>query len=121
VTKFSYLGTTLTDQNFIHKEIKSRFNLGNACYYSLQNLLSSHFLSINLKIKLYKTIILLVLCEHEAWSLTPRQDHSLRVFEISMLRRIFGPVRELMEGLGRMHNEEFQNLYTSPIIIRVIK
>ena len=55
VEEFKYLGTTLTNQNSIQEEIKSRLKLGNACYYSVQNLLPSSFLSKNLKIKIYRT------------------------------------------------------------------
>ena len=58
---FVYLGTTLTNQNSIAEEIKSRLRSGNACYHSVQNLLSSRLLSKNLKIKIYRTIILPVL------------------------------------------------------------
>ena len=47
VEEFKYLGTTLTNKNSIQKEIKSRLKLGNACYHSLQNLLSSSLLSKN--------------------------------------------------------------------------
>ena len=53
VEEFKYLGTTLTNQNSIQEEIKSRLKLGNACYRSMQNLLSSSLLSKNLKIKIY--------------------------------------------------------------------
>jgi hypothetical protein len=58
VEEFKYLGTTLTKQNSIQEEITNRVKLGNACYYSVQNLLSSSLLSKKLKIKIYRTIIL---------------------------------------------------------------
>jgi hypothetical protein len=58
VEEFKYLGPMLTDQNPAQKEIRSRLKLGNACYHSVQNLLSSRLLSKNLKIKTYRNIIL---------------------------------------------------------------
>jgi len=58
VEQFTYLGTALTNQNSIQEEIKSRLKSGNACYHSVQNLLSSSLLSKNLKIKVYRIIIL---------------------------------------------------------------
>ena len=58
VEDFKYLGTTLTNQNSIAEEIMSILKSGNACYHSVQNLLSSRLLSKNLKIKIYRTVIL---------------------------------------------------------------
>jgi len=58
VEEFKYLATTLTNQNSIQEEVKSRLKSGNACYHSVQNLLSSSLLSKNLKIKIYRTKIL---------------------------------------------------------------
>jgi len=57
--EFKYLGTTLTNQNSIREKIQSRLKSGNACYHSVQNLLSSSLLSKNLNIKIYITLILL--------------------------------------------------------------
>ena len=90
--EFTYLGTNLKHQNSIQEEIKSRLKPGNACYHSVQILLSSSLLSKNLKIKIYRIIILsVVLCGCETWSLTFREERRLRVFESMVLRRIFGP------------------------------
>ena len=123
VEKFKYLGNKLTDQNSIQEEIKSRLNLGNACYYSMQNLLSSRLLSKNLKIEIYRTIILhVVLYGCETWSLTLREERRLRVFENRVLRRVFGPKSDEVTGEWRkLHNEELNDLYSLPNIVRVVK
>jgi hypothetical protein len=114
---------TVTNQNLIQEEIKRRLNSGNACHYSVQNLLSSRLLSKNLKIRIYKTTILpVVLYGCEAWSLALIGEHRLRVFVNRVLRRIFGPRRdEVMEEWRKLHNEELCDLYSSPSIIRTIK
>jgi hypothetical protein len=90
---------------------------------AVQNLLSSRLLSQNLKIKIYRTIILpFVLCGCETWSLTLRKEMELRVFENMVLRRIFGPRRDEVTGeWRRLHNEELNDLYPSHNIVRVIK
>ena len=109
VEEFKYLETTLTNQNSSQKEIKSRLKLGNACYHSVQNLLTSSLLSKNLKIKIYRTIILpVVLYGCETWSLTLRGEHRLRVFENRVLR-IFGPKRDGVTGDWRKLNKEELN------------
>jgi len=123
VEEFKYLVTTLTDQNCIAEEIKSRLRSGNACYHSVQKLLSSRLLSKNVKIKIYRTIILpVVLYGCETLSLTLREERKLRVFENMVLRRIFGPTRdEVTAEWRRLHNEELNDLYCSPNIVWVIK
>jgi hypothetical protein len=117
------LGTTITNQNLIQEEIKRRLNLGNACYYLVQNLLSSRLLSKNTKIRIYKTVILpVVLYGCGTWSVIARGQHRLRVFENRVLRGIFGQKRdEVTEGWRKLHNEELHNSYSSPVIIRMIK
>jgi hypothetical protein len=87
------------------------------------SLLSSRLLSRNVKVKIYKTIIVpVVLYGCETWSLTLREEHRLRVFENRVLRRIFGPKRDDVTGDWRkLHNPGLHKLYSSPHIIRQVK
>jgi hypothetical protein len=77
----------------------------------------------NLKIRIYNTIILLeVLYGCETWSLTLSEEHRLKVFENKVLRRVFELKRDEVTGEWRkLHNEELDDLYSSPSIIRIIK
>ena len=84
---FKYFASLLTNQNSIQEEIKCRVKAGNSCYYSVQTLFSFRLLSKNLKIKIYKTIILpVVLYGCETWSLTLRKECRLRVLENRILK-----------------------------------
>jgi hypothetical protein len=119
VAQFKYLGTTVTNQNFIQKEIKRRLNSGNAYYHSVQNLLSSRLLSKNVKIRICKTVTLPVVLYG---SLRLREEHRLRVFENRLLRIIFGSERdEVTVDWRKLHKLELHNLYSSPSIIIMIK
>ena len=103
--------------------IRRRLKPGNACYLAAQNIVSSSLLSKNIKSKIHRNIILrVVLYGCEIWSLTLREEHRLRVFENRVLRRIFGPKRDGVTGeWKKLHNEELNDLYCSPNIVRVIK
>jgi hypothetical protein len=84
--------------------------------------LPSRLISNNLKIKIYKTIILpVVLYGCETWSVTLGEEHKPRVFETRVLSKIFGPKREEDGSWRKLHNVELHSLYSSPNIIRVIK
>jgi hypothetical protein len=123
VSQFKYLEMRVTNQNLIQEEITRILNSGNACYHSVQNLLSSHLLSKNVKIRIHTMIILLVLLYGcETWSLTLWEEYKLRVFENRVLRRIFGPKGDKeREGWRKLHNEELHDLYSSSSMIRIIK
>ncbi|KAJ4442283.1 hypothetical protein ANN_12151 [Periplaneta americana] len=123
VEKFKYLGATVTNINDTREEIKRRINMGNACYYSVEKLLSFSLLSKNWKVRIYKTVILsVVLYGCETWTLTLREEQRLRVFENKVLRKIFGAKRDEVTGEWRkLYNTELHALYSSPDIIRNIK
>jgi hypothetical protein len=123
VEELKYLRTTLTSQNPIKEEMKSRMKSGSACYHSVQNPLSSSLLYKNLKIKTYRTIILLdVLYGCKTLLFILREEHKLRVYENSALRRIFWPWRDKVIGKWRkLHNEELCDMYPSPNTVQMIK
>jgi len=114
---------TLTNQNSIQEEIKSRLKSGHVCCLSVQSLLSSSSLSRNIKINIYRNIILPFISNGcETLSLTLREERRMRMFENRVLRRIFGPKGDEVAGEWRkLHNEELNNVYSSLIIVRVIR
>jgi hypothetical protein len=116
--KISNVWKKLNKPKFYSREITSRLKPGNTCFHSAQNLLSSGLLSKNLKIKIYRTIILnAVLYGCETWSFTLREEFMLRV-----LRGIFGPKGDgVAEKWKKRHNENLNDLYSSLNIARVIK
>jgi hypothetical protein len=88
----------------------------------VQNLLSSRLLSKNLNIRIYRTIILLVvLYGCETWSLILKEERRLRVFENRVLSRIFGPKRDEEIGEWRKLHEELNGLYALPNTVRLLK
>ena len=121
--QFRYKGTVLISQNSIHEEIKKRLKSGNACCHVVQNLLCPSLLSKYIKIKIFRTIILpFLLYWFEAWSVTWREEHMLRVFESRVLRRIFGPKRdEITREWRRLQIEELYDPYSLLNIIWVRK
>jgi hypothetical protein len=119
VEEFKYLGTILTHHKAMQEKIKSGLQAENACYHSVQNLLSSSLLSKHVTIKINITIFLpVVLYGCETWSLTLREGRRLRVFENRVLRIIFGPKRGEVTGEWRkLHNEELNDLYPHQILL----
>ena len=116
VEQLKYLGKTLMNHSSIQEEIESRLKPGNVCCHSAPNLLFSSLLSKNIKIKIHRAIILLVvLCGCETWSLILRE-----VFKNRELRRIFGPKKEeVTREWRKLYNEELNDIYSSLNIIWV--
>jgi hypothetical protein len=123
VAQFKYLAMAARNQNLICVEITSRTFFGDACCHSVRNHWSIHLLFKNIRIKIYKTMILpVVLYGCETWSLILREEHRLMVLENRVPRRIFGPKRDEIIGSWRkLHNKKLHYLCSSPNINRVIK
>jgi hypothetical protein len=111
---------TVTNQNFIQEEIKRRLNCGNAATIRSRTFWPLVCCRKMQRLEYTRLILPEVLYGCEAWSLTVREEHKLRVFENRVLR-IFGPKRdEVTGGWRKLLNEELCDLYFSPSIIRSI-
>jgi len=117
VEEFRYLRAIITNQNFVHLEIKS------SCLLSfVLSISSSSLLSKNVKINVCRRVILFViLYGYVAWFLTLWEEHRLRVFENRALRRIFGPKwDDVTREWRRLHTEEFMICTTHQILFRLL-
>ena len=109
-----------TNTNDIREEIKRRINMGNACYYSLEKILSSRLLSKKLKVKNYYIIGCIVWLSKS--SVTFTEEHRLRLFENKVIKKIFGAMKDEITGEWiKLHNTELHALYSSFNIIRNLK
>ncbi|KAE9521507.1 hypothetical protein AGLY_018106 [Aphis glycines] len=123
VPQFKYLGSMITQSNNMEYEILKRIQMGNKCYYAMDNLFKSRILSKTLKLQIYTTLIkCIVLYGAQCWTVRKSDESKLRVFERKILRRIYEPCRDLQTGEWRKrHNEELHHLYNRPYIVKEIK
>jgi len=102
VAKFIYLGTLISNDNSIEKEIQRRILAGNRTYFAAVNLFRSRLLSRGTKIQLYKTLIRPVVSYGaETWTMTKKEERALLIFERKIYRRIYGPKYENWEWKSR--------------------
>ncbi|KAJ4439300.1 hypothetical protein ANN_07422 [Periplaneta americana] len=121
VDNFTYLGSVVTSDNNMSKEISNRLMKANRAYFGLKYHFSSHALSRKVKVILYKTLVRPVLTyAAETWSISKNDEKRLEIFERKILRRIYGPTFE--EGLWRRrYNYELYRLLGEPNIINTVK
>ena len=106
VTEFIYLGTLISNDNSVQKEIQRRIWAGNRTYFAAISLFRNRLLSRATKIRLYKTLIRPVVTYGvETWTMTKNEEQALLIFERKIFRRIYGPKYEEGKGkLGRIEN-----------------
>jgi hypothetical protein len=121
VNEFKYLGMLIAANNNLTQEINHRLLIANKCYYALKKQLGSHYLSLQTKCKLYKTLLRpIILYGSESWALTKTEENKLKIFERNILRKIYGLVNENGNWCSR-YNHELCQLYEDREIIKVIK
>jgi hypothetical protein len=122
VQSFKYLGSIVNQNNTIEEEIKERLIAGNKAFYANQKMFQSKLLSKKSKLKLYWTLIRpTVTYARETWVLKENSTQKLVILERKILRKIFGPTKEV-NGLWRIEtNEELEELIKAKNIIRFIK
>uniref|UniRef100_A0A8D9EGY4 Craniofacial development protein 2 n=1 Tax=Cacopsylla melanoneura TaxID=428564 RepID=A0A8D9EGY4_9HEMI len=123
VNSFKYLGTQLNSHNNIEEEIKIRIVNANRSFFALHNLFKSKISSRKSKMKIYKAVIIPVLTYGcETWPLTKQTEYKLQTFENKVLRKIFGPIRDLDSGTWKIRkNRDIWTLYNAPLITEVVK
>lgn len=120
VEEFVYLGTLLTCDNDVTREVKRRIAAANRAFYGLRNQLRSRSLQTKTKFALYKTLILPVaLYGHETWTLKEADRRAFGVFERKVLRTILGG--KLENGIWRRRmNHELYQVYNGKDIVKLI-
>ena len=123
VTKFKYLGVTITDGNKMNEEINARISAANRSFYSLRDIMKRKNISRSTKLRTYNSIIRpIALHASETWVLTKRLEQRLMVFENTILRNITGPIFDREEERWRRrHNWELRQETKQERIIDVVK
>jgi hypothetical protein len=121
VAEFIYLGTLISTDNSVDKEIQKRILAGNRTYFAAISLFRSRFLSRATKILLYKALIRPVVSYGaEAWTMTKTDEQAVPVFERKIFIRIYGPKYENWEWKSRT-NRELEEISKGENIVKWIK
>ena len=121
VAEFIYLGTLISNDNSVQKEIKRRVLAGSRTYFAAISLFRNRLLSRATKIRLYKTLIRpAVTYGAETWTMTKKEEQAPLIFERKIFRRIYGPKYEDGEWKSRT-NRELEELSKGENVVKYIK